>query len=268
MGYYTKDWQDIEEGDSVKIVYNKWDAQFTSPVKVGRICWADSAEKCLGIEDITGYEWAITIGGNAECQVEKVAMKSNIGLKSGIDWNKAPEGATHYLQDIDNFYKKVGNKWVWKWKGAVGNTWDTSEMAEEDILAKAINKREDLWMNKIKVVKSIEDLEEGMFVFFEDKDYPVVPAYVHRSQNGIGLLFTNCNTEVNYTMQRFYEGLHYSPNNNYNITHWSWSLNGERYAVVEESEEDRRIKELQDTINKASVTLKEAQEQIKKIKGE
>jgi len=178
-------------------------------------------------------------------------MGNMIG-KSGINWANAPEGATHYINLTSHFYKKFDGRWVCT--ADKGVMWTYSECSNESILKWAISKKEDLEMGKIKVVKSIEDLEVGMFIISSYEDKYLVLVKNSEAVHGIRL-----DNKVNFTCT--YEG--------YNLLKsWSYTYDGEYTPIIKESEEDKRIKELQNTIDKAQATLAEAQEQIKRIKGE
>ena len=170
--------------------------------------------------------------------------------KSGVDWSKAPEGATHYkifpkgqttLWYKEGMYWDSDNKKYYPSQG-----WFTNNYY------KFITKEEDLEMDE-KEISCIEDLQTGMFVFMQDG----YSAYVNIDDRGrIGFLFTNQHSAVNYVMQSGFNGLEYSPNKDFSITHWGYSLAGERYPVAT-SEADIKIKELEATIALAQKQLQE-----------
>lgn len=171
-----------------------------------------------------------------------------IGTKSGVTWEFANCSATHYKAGL--FYRCKDGEWEYKEYG----DW-TKSSNSPDWFKDAISKEEDLKMNKqvVKQVSCVGDLETGMFVFMQDG----YSAYVNKDYSGkVGFLYTHGHTDMNYLMSMNYRGLEYKPNPDVNITHWGYSLNGERYPVAQ-SQTDIKIKELEDTIAQASQQLKE-----------
>ena len=140
-------------------------------------------------------------------------MSNSIGLKSGKDWIKAPDGATHVRDDGVSWYKYEKGRLYYDpyFAPFMGNGWSVSGYANVESFnredgAKLISKEEDLGMNKeTKVVKGIEDLEDGLFF----------------------------RTDTGYT------------------------YNGEYIPIVKETEEERKIKELEATIELAQKQLQE-----------
>jgi len=164
--------------------------------------------------------------------------------KSGVDWSKAPEGATHY-----KIFPK-GQLSLWYKEGMYWDSDNKKYCPSQDWFTKNyykfITKEDDLEMYKqvVKQVSSVGDLETGMFVFMQDG----YSAYVNKDYSGkVGFLYTHGHTDMNYLMSMNYRGLVYTPNPDVNITHWGYSLNGERYPVAT-SEADIKIKELEATI--------------------
>ncbi len=175
--------------------------------------------------------------------------------KSGADWSIAPEGATHYRENNNSFYRYSDG---WEYYDRYGKEWVESCTGKGYLQAHVISKEEDLKMNKeaVKQVSCVADLETGMFVFMQDG----YSAYVNKDDSGnVGFLYTHGHTDMNYLMSMNYRGLEYKPNPDVNITHWGYSLNGERYPVAQ-SQTDAKIKELEDTIAQASQQLKELKE--------
>lgn len=175
--------------------------------------------------------------------------------KSGIDWSKAPEGATHYRENNSSFYRYSGG---WEYYDSYNKEWEESCTGKGYLQAHLIFGGDDLEMNKqvAKQVSCVGDLETGMFVFMQYGR----SAYVNKDAYGnVGLLFTRGEEKPNHPMSNAYRGLEYTPNKNYDITHWSYSLNGERYPVAQ-SQTGAKIKELEDTIAQASQQLKELKE--------
>lgn len=180
-------------------------------------------------------------------------MNKMIGVISKADWSKAPEGTTHILLADNTWYNASDLENVIFWAFGA-NKWMRSS-CWYDKSYKFITKEEDLEMYK-KEISCIEDLQTGMFVFMQGGH----SAYVNIDDRGrIGFLFTNQHSDVNYTMQSAFDGLEYSPNKDISITHWGYSLAGERYPVVT-SEADIKIKELEATIALAQKQLQEYKE--------
>jgi hypothetical protein len=179
-------------------------------------------------------------------------MSNLIGRKSKKDWRLAKDDATHVTK-FGVFYKYEDNKcYVY---GTRGEYWSESENGSRWLEDNLISKDEDLEMYK-KEISCIEDLQTGMFVFMQGGH----SAYVNIDDRGrIGFLFTNQHSDVNYTMQSAFDGLEYSPNKDISITHWGYSLAGERYLVAT-SEADIKIKELEATIALAQKQLQEYKE--------
>lgn len=180
---------------------------------------------------------------------EEKKVSNMIGKKSGIDWSGAPEDATHVyigsrsMHRFSTFRKNINfhtqklqawrdNEWVDWWVGCP---------------EQYISKEEDLGMNK-----TINDIEVGMFL---------------KSDTGaIGLVLTNNDNIhmclVNYSVV----GVELSNT----ITHWtkrelftkkfsySYTYDGEYLPFTEvESEKDKKIKELKETINQAKKQMEE-----------
>lgn len=179
-------------------------------------------------------------------------MSEIIG-KSGFDWGNIHTSITHIARDsvgyVYGYFIKDGKLYE-SFRGSL------PVVVTNYCGDKLISKEEDLGMNKKEVLKQvscIEDLQTGMFVFMQGG----YSAYVNKDDRGrIGFLFTNQHSGVNYVMQSGFDGLEYSPNKDINITHWGYSLEGERHPVAT-SEAKIKIKELEATIALAQKQLQE-----------
>lgn len=178
-------------------------------------------------------------------------MSNSIGLKSGKDWIKAPDGATHVRDDGVSWYKYEKGRLYYDpyFAPFMGNGWSVSGYANVESFnredgAKLISKEEDLGMNKeTKVVKGIEDLEDGLF-FRTDTGYTYVVLYGDGVEKQCWNMY-NCNSAV-WGVTGFDK-----------IISWSYTYNGEYIPIVKETEEERKIKELEATIELAQKQLQE-----------
>lgn len=165
--------------------------------------------------------------------------------KSGIDWSKAPKDATHYK------VKPEGSLACWYkarfyWEDAY-DRWDmSSDWSNTSGTFEFIPKKEDLEMSKevTKQVSGIKDLEVGMFLRHKEPTmcYLVVslkPFMVCAMSLGCGV---------------------YSQSDLDNFKAWSYTYNGEYTPIVQQSETDIKIKELEETITQASQQLQELKE--------
>lgn len=181
-----------------------------------------------------------------------------IGKYSKADWSKdAPEGATHVGVHSNNimFYKQDELFW-WFWSDN-SESWVISEDQYRSDYT-LYSKDEDL---KMKEVKSIKDLESGMFVKFADNSIEValITHDMTHSQTTFNFIKNN-NIMSNDFMYYHYKGLSYSPNSDYDIVSWSYTLKGEYTPVIKEPEltpEQLKINELEETIANASKQLEE-----------
>lgn len=110
-----------------------------------------------------------------------------------------------------------------------------------------------------KVVRGIEDFEIGMFL----KDASGNIVVVSRSCGSIAdKLFYTCVDMGETGVARNAAGGQYYDR----FTHWSYTYDGEYTPIVKETEAERKIKELEETVKSATQTLELAQKQLQEYK--
>ncbi len=179
-------------------------------------------------------------------------MSKMIG-KSGVDWSKAPEGATYVRSDTEAYYKinRDGDIFMVNHHGAVLSSFRSVEHLTSYCNCELISKEEDLEMTKeVKQVRSVEDLEVGMFVWSGSYKYVVLEVNSNR--------FDVANVGSSGEVFR---------NQSFNwVESWSYTYNGEYTQVIKETEAERKIKELEETVKSATQTLELAQKQLQEYK--
>lgn len=181
-------------------------------------------------------------------------MSNMIGKISKKDWSLAPADATH-ITKIGNFYKCEGEMWYVYDIG--GEHWGKSANNYLWLKDNLILKEEDLEMTK--VVGGIEDFEIGMFL----KDASGNIVVVSRSCGSIAdKLFYTCVDMGETGVARNAAGGQYYDR----FTHWSYTYDGEYTPIVKETEAERKIKELEETVKSATQTLELAQKQLQEYK--
>lgn len=179
--------------------------------------------------------------------------------KSGIDWSKAPEGATHVLKSIVGsldglgiWYQKDKHCWIVyttsPWTGdnlSWYHSWNQGIPKDN-----FISKEEDLRMSKeganIKQVKCIADLEVGMFVKSNATLF-----IVHKDSVYGRIWYATDNSLGTYLLK---------PHEFKSLKSWSYTYKGEYTPIIHESEQDERLKELEETIATAQRQVKEIRE--------
>lgn len=163
-----------------------------------------------------------------------------------MDWSQAPEGATHYKDRL--FYRQYLGVWEYHNDYAWFKSSNTDGWFKD-----AVSKEEDLEMNKeVKVVRSVDDLEVGMFIrwnSYMDYCYVVSKPKQIISFNTGGVF--NCGEGGCWADDNFY------------TSSWSYIYNGEYTPIVKdtvETEAERKIKELEATIELAQKQLQEYKE--------
>jgi hypothetical protein len=168
--------------------------------------------------------------------------------KSGTDWSKAPKGATHKRNTLSGNFYKLSNNSLEYWDDGYTNihnhAWRNSQH-NVDYLSTMVSKEEDLKMDKAKEVRSIADLEVGMFL-----------ESVHSS--GIRVV---TGTQAD-TFETYY--FHWRSNTSWceaellsGFKSWSYTYKGEYTPIIKESEKDKKLKELEETIAAAKRQIKE-----------
>ena len=175
-------------------------------------------------------------------------MSNMIGKLSGTDWSKSSEGATHVGlgSSCRMFYKKINdNEWEYS------NPWETKWKKSDPKLRadlKLYSKEEDLGI-MTKEVKSIEDLEAGMFVKTSDG---VIRIVLKTTNRGFKTCVFSSNVSNEYVVNDW-DSCSFTKIVNF----WSYTHNGEYKSVVVETPEQLKIKELEETIANASKQLQE-----------
>jgi hypothetical protein len=162
-------------------------------------------------------------------------MNNMIG-KSGKDWGRAPEGATHVYVEL--FYRFRDDSW--EYFSDDRSSWVKSQNADTWNNEKLISKEEDLEMNK-KIVSSIKDLEVGMFLESISNTYVVTSI-----QDGTFTVVVLVNGNYHYDKQRLES-----------FKSWSYTYNGEYTPIVKEDPKDLKIRELENTIAEATKQIQE-----------
>ena len=160
---------------------------------------------------------------------------SNMIGKSGVDWSECVD-ASYYKSGL--FYKVIGGDWHY-WGGSV--VWMPSSNCNS-WFNDALSKEEDLQMNvKTKVVKGIEDLEVGMFLYNNINKYCVLGVTGGKVDS---IILTG--------------SIHNTYNSSFDCFDlWSYTYNGEYTPIVKETEAEKKIKELEATIALAQKQLEE-----------
>lgn len=180
---------------------------------------------------------------------------NQIGL-SGIDWSKAPEGATHVLKStVDSldglgiWYQKHKHCWVvyklspWTRDNFTWYYSRNQHMPESNF----ISKEEDLKVGKpIKEVKCIEDLELGMFVKSNATLF-IIHKGIHCSE----IWYATDNSLGTHLLR---------PSEFKSLKSWSYTYKGEYTPIIHESEKDKKLRELEETIATAQRQVKEIRE--------
>ena len=106
------------------------------------------------------------------------------------------------------------------------------------------NKEEDLGMNQIKEVKSIDDLEVGIFVcWLTDGD-----SYIIIDKNSGGMF-----SVLNIASGNIFEDQKLS-----GVKFWSYTYTGNyNQIIVEETPQQKKLKELQETAKKIEQQIKD-----------
>ena len=169
-------------------------------------------------------------------------MSNMVGKKSGKDWSEAPPDATHYNTLSGNFFKKLGCVWYWSDRFSKRG-WVQFGSTQMALLPKLISKEEDLGMAK-KIVKGIDDLEIGMFLSNTINKYCV-----------LGVTGGKVDTIILTSI------IHHIYNSDFNaFDSWSLTFEGEYTPVARETKQEKTIRELEETTNKAKQQIKELKE--------
>lgn len=168
--------------------------------------------------------------------------------KNNIDWSKAPSDATHYKKQF--FYKLKDG--VWMYYEGEGLGWN--ESSNNAVWFKSVvSKEEDLEMTKeTKVVRGVDDLEVGMFVKETNGTIRTIIAVVGSKIKTCtfmmsGVILDSCRVNDYYDWKEV-------------VNSWSYTYNGEYAPIVKEvveTEAERKIKELEATIELAQKQLQE-----------
>lgn len=183
--------------------------------------------------------------------------KNMIGKISKRNWSNAPDGATHTFRhkyengfNQDGYYKvKDVNTYYWR---AIDCEWGITTHSQLEISKYCVSKEEDLGMDKkeTKVVRGVEDLEIGLFLK-DDSDNIVVVTRNCGKVSGKPF-YTCCNTGNTLIAQNGAGKEYYDK-----FTSWSYTYDGEYTPIVKETEAERKIKELEATIELAQKQLQE-----------
>lgn len=164
-------------------------------------------------------------------------MSKIIG-KSGVDWSKAPDGATHYKHNL--FYRQHLSVWE------CHNDYWLKSSHVDSWFKDAVSKEEDLGMNSKKEDKTVADLDIGIFVKWPSSSC----CYV----------FIDKDTLLSFeTGNKFHKSVGFT-DESLAKAYWSYTYNGEYTPIVKESEADIKIKELEETIALAQKQLQEYKE--------
>lgn len=173
-------------------------------------------------------------------------MGNMIGVISKADWGKAPKGATHRALEDSG----VINKWLMNTEDGIcywgGDSWIlyTFHHCGLQHLSKSVSKEEDLKMS-IKVVKSVDDLEIGMFIKAPNSEVRVVTLLKTGEVFTALIDYDSC-----FAIWR-------SDEFSSICASWSYTYDGEYTPIVKETEAEAKIKELEATIALAQKQLEE-----------
>jgi len=184
---------------------------------------------------------------------------SNMIGKSGADWSKAPFGATHVREFLDGWYQVQGGNLFVLYSDSTRTSSSFNDVEDYNSSGgcKLISKEEDLGMDKKEVtkqVRSVDDLEVGMFL--QGNNYKWVVLGVE--DDSISLISPEDGDDtISYWPQTFIDDLSVFSNA---FKAWSYTYNGEYTPIVKEiveTEAERKIKELEATIELAQKQLQE-----------
>lgn len=154
--------------------------------------------------------------------------------KSGVDWSEAPEGATHYKHRL--FYRQ--HLGVWE----CHNDYWLKSSNVDSWFKDAVSKEEDLRMDK-KEEKTVKDLDVGVFIKWDGSASPYV--------------FIDTDTLLSFsTGDKFVRDEGFT-DRTLAQAFWSHTYSGEYTPIMKETEAERKIKELEDTIELAQKQLQE-----------
>jgi len=175
-------------------------------------------------------------------------MTNMIG-KSGVDWSKAPEGATHRNKNHPNtnlreWYKEDGSEFGQVW-------WEREErwMVMNSSRCECISKEEDLPVVKqvAKQVKAIEDLEVGMFL--KGDGDAIIRLIIRADRQSFRTYGMSTGSEATRsTLDDF--------------THWSYTYAGEYTPIIKETAKEKAIKAAQEEITQAQINLDNAKRKL------
>jgi hypothetical protein len=160
-------------------------------------------------------------------------MSNMIGVKSGVDWSKAPEGATDW-SDNGEWYKDV-NGIMYLWYGFGDYTW--GECANRSVYGSScfISKQDDLpqqEQEKEMEYKCLQDLPVGTFVKFKKAGDNYTCVWTGETlatmapQQGHSRLWDEFHINT-------FEGFDYKVNSAYNIISYSDRYEGEYKSLVQ-----------------------------------
>lgn len=189
-------------------------------------------------------------------------MGNMIGKVSKKDWSLAPKQATHYFPRDDSWYdaSDLENVRFLVFSRRGNEHWGSSSCwYNASYQDKFISKEEDLGMDKkedkvvTKQVRGVDDLELGMFLKSETGNVVVVTQAVGKD---LHIEFFSCSNMANANVARNGAGREFYDKFN----SWSYTYNGKYTPIVKETEAERKIKELEATIELAQKQLNELKE--------
>ena len=166
---------------------------------------------------------------------------SKIGKISGVDWGHAPEGATH-LSPASYHWRRISGNEVYYWNSSTSNWKELYSVS----MVRYISKEEDLGMQK-----TVNDIEVGLFT----KDsYGHIRVILSREGGNLRWFYFPLNMTTNGKLYEFNQ-----------TDSWSYTYDGPYTPFVStETEEDKKLRELKETISQAQKQIDEIMKESKK----
>jgi len=246
--YNEEDLTLVEETVKKEIDWSKAPEGATDYNSANEMWYKEDAEGVMSWWFNTRQQW-VTGGEREDYNVDGKSpfisrpkeVKSMIGIKSGKNWNEAPDDATHVAAQVCgeayNFYKREKGQWLFN----VGeNFWMESVNAESNWF-NPISKQDDLQLETKPKYSSLQELPVGTFVKLNHEEDNTciwtgrVLAQMNPSEDVV-----DCwdKAQVNN-----YEGFRYKFNSDFDIIAYSDKYDGEYTPIVKEQPTPQVIKD-------------------------